>query len=494
MRFFIKIVFVSLVTIVIVTGCHDDDIITDKNAGLIFSTDTVFFDTIFTTIGSVTHSFKIYNPHDQDIVIQDIYLAGGNSSYFNLNVDGDKGNAHKNITLQRKDSIYVFVEAIIDPLGSNTPMVINDSIICITNGNLQSIKLVAFGQDVNLFSNEIIKSQTWTNEKPYLIYNNVVIDYNEVLIIEPGTQIYLHNYSNLIVRGRLEAKGSLENPVIFTGDRFDGFYDRSAGQWGFIYIDSRSTGNLLEYVIIKNATAGLWVGYPEKESSPSVEIRNCMIFNSALYGIFAFNAEIQAYNTIIADCGEIAMLLFMGGNYNFYHCTISNVSANSPGYYDTTGYKPRNLPSLYFANYIDNILVLDENFRFDTVEYQNDLNLNFYNSILYGILDQEIKFKKHDEKAFNYKFDHCLIKNNKDSLEYSNTEHFISVILNEDPRFVNDSISHGAFDFQLDTLSFAIDSGDIELIQGIPQLQLDFNGNSRTADGKPDLGAFERYE
>ena len=69
----------------------------------------------------------------------------------------------------------------------------------------------------------------------------------------------------------------------------------------------------------------------------------------------------------------------------------------------------------------------------------------------------------------------------------------MSVILNKSPRFVNDSISRGSLDFQLDSLSPAIDSGSIELIQGIPQLQQDFNGKSRTADGKPDLGAYERY-
>ena len=46
-------------------------------------------------------------------------------------------------------------------------------------------------------------------------------------------------------------------------------------------------------------------------------------------------------------------------------------------------------------------------------------------------------------------------------------------------------------DFQLDTNAAAIDQGSLELIGSIPELQFDFAGNSRTADGHPDLGAYE---
>ena len=74
--------------------------------------------------------------------------------------------------------------------------------------------------------------------------------------------------------GRLMAKGSLQNPITFTGDRFDGKYSQTAGQWGFIYIDPTSTGNQLEHVIIKNATVGLQVGSPGKGFMPSVELSN----------------------------------------------------------------------------------------------------------------------------------------------------------------------------------------------------------------------------
>ncbi|MBC7125840.1 MAG: hypothetical protein H5T24_09435, partial [Bacteroidales bacterium] len=65
-------------------------------------------------------------------------------------------------------------------------------------------------------------------------------------------------------------------------------------------------------------------------------------------------------------------------------------------------------------------------------------------------------------------------------------EHFTRVI-REDPRF-KDVVK---WNFELDTLSPAKDIGDITIATGYP---VDLNGVNRLADGKPDLGAFERVE
>ncbi|MBN1599011.1 MAG: hypothetical protein JW894_12020 [Bacteroidales bacterium] len=478
--------------IIALVSCRKDEFITESGATLKFSTDTVYFDTILSTLGSVTKRFKVYNTHDQSIRIQELYLAGGNSSHYRLNVDGAMGNSFSNIEIRSSDSIYVFVEVTIDPTGHNSPMVIEDSVVFMTNGSLQDVNLIAYGQDVNIFNNEIIESQTWTKEKPYLILNNVAIDSFEVLTIEPGTHIFIHNYASLLVWGQVEAIGTLEEPIVFMGDRFDFPYDQAAGQWGTIYIAPKSTGSVFEYVIIKNSNAGMQVGYPNQDYMPSVEIRNCMILNAASYGIFAFRADIKAYNTIIADCGLVALGLFLGGNYDFYHCSISNIGAYYPSVV-AGDYKSRSTPSLYFSNNLD-WYELDDDFWVTDVTYSEDLNLNFYNSILYGTKDQEILYDSITDVAFNYYFDHCLIKNHEDSLDYDDPEHFNKIILNIDPAFINDSISLDDYNFELNTMSPAIDSGSINLIQGIPSLDLDFKGNSRTADGMPDLGAFERYD
>ena len=222
--------FFTLLGLILV-ACKKEEIIKDTSAKLTFSADTVFFDTVLANTGSVTQRFKIYNPNDRPIVIQDLYLGSGSSSFYRLNVDGIEGNQQSDIKLEAKDSIYVFVEVTIDPDNNQNPFIIADSVMCITNGNVQNVKLVAYGQNVHLFRNEYIQTQTWSGDKPYLIQGTVELDSNEVLTIAPGTRIYLGSRSSLSIRGKLEAHGTYDSPILFTGARFDEFYESSAGQW-----------------------------------------------------------------------------------------------------------------------------------------------------------------------------------------------------------------------------------------------------------------------
>jgi hypothetical protein len=501
MKFLLSTGWSILLFLILVMSCHKEEITTNSNDKLAFSTDTVYFDTILTTLGSVTQRFKIYNPNNENIVISDLYLGGGDKSPYRLNVDGIEGKSHKNIEIRKKDSLYIFVEVTIDPLNSNTPLIVSDSVICITNGNQQNVKLVSYGQDVHLFSNEIIKTQTWTDEKPYFIARSIALDTGQVLTIMPGTQIIIANSQALIIYGKLLAKGTYEKPIIFKGSRFDEWYENAAGQWGTINFLPSSKNNKLEYVIIKNADRGLQAGTPSDESGPSIELTNCQILNSASVGIMAFNATINSYNTVIADCWQYMLFLAQGGNYNFYHLTASNVSAYYP-YVLEGGYKSRSVPSVLASNYY-RWYELNDYYQVENVVYGDDLNLNFYNSIIYGVLSNELALYDSSLAVFNYKFDHCILKNTADSFEYNKdyldlysnyaNDHFKDLILNIDPFLKNDSISKGEFDFRLDSLSPAIDSGDIKLILGIPQLQTDYSGNPRS-DGNPDLGAFERNE
>jgi hypothetical protein len=493
MKFILNSLLFNLLAGLLLFSCQKDDPVTSENAHLSFSSDTVYFDTVLTSLGSITRQLKIYNVHDRPINISKLYLASGSSSFFRLNVDGTKGSTHSNILIPANDSIYVFTEVTIDPLNENNPLLVKDSIICITNGNQQDVKLIAYGQDIKLFRNELIKTQTWTSEKPYLILVGAALDSNEVLTIEAGTRIFMHNGASLEIRGRLEAKGSLDEPVIFSGSRFDERYENAAGQWGAIAFVNGSRENTLEYVNIRNAIAGIQVGLYYDETASQIELRNCVISNCSSVGIRGFGADIDAYNTIIADCGQLALLFQMGGNYNFYHCTINNIS----DYYSGTGlsgYRSGRVnPTLFFSNYF-NWFGLNNDYQVEAVTYSGDIRVNFYNSIVYGVHDTEVDYDSISTAGLNYLFDHCLLKNLSDSLDYDNPDNFVKLILNEDPLFRNDSLTHGDYDFQLNAGSPAIDSGNAVSIQGILQLVNDFNGDSRMSDGMPDLGAFEFNE
>jgi hypothetical protein len=77
-----------LLPVLILASCKKDEMLTDSSAKLDFSTDSVLFDTVFHYAGSTTKLFRIYNKHSQPMIISKVYLAGGTSSNFQLNIDG----------------------------------------------------------------------------------------------------------------------------------------------------------------------------------------------------------------------------------------------------------------------------------------------------------------------------------------------------------------------------------------------------------------------
>ena len=87
------------------------------------------------------------------MTISSIYLANLNSEgVYRINVDGFPGTHTENVKIAANDSIYIFVEATINPVGSNLPYLVTDSLIFVTNGKTQNVDLVAYGQNANFYT------------------------------------------------------------------------------------------------------------------------------------------------------------------------------------------------------------------------------------------------------------------------------------------------------------------------------------------------------
>jgi hypothetical protein len=481
--------------VVIVTGmillfgisCKDESFITEADAKLSFSSDTITFDTIFTSIGSTTKQLRIYNPYKQSVRISHIYLGQGTSSYFRLNIDGDVTDNASDIEIPSKDSLFIFIEITIDPFGVNNPLVINDSIVFVTNGNVQDVNLVAYGQDVHLIDGELIESQTWVADKPYLIYNSMGVDSAHTLTIEAGAKLYFHERSQLIVLGSLIVNGTKENPVTFRGDRMDEVlpdlpYDMIPDQWGGIVIYPYSKGNMLNYCLIRNAEIGIFLpGVLGHDYRSELFIKNSIIENNSYAGIYAFNSKLTAMNCVIVNCGVYTFAGITGGEYNLYHCTVSN-------HFRFSG-SPE--PAVVLTNFV----------YYDDSLITHDLqNTKFINCIIDGQSPYQLQLVSKPENNFSYLFENCLIEISKDSVDADNTELFKEIIFEEDPKFKKiPSQSEPLpdryiFDFSLDTLSPAKDKGTVEIINLFPELEFDIRGQSRLMDSGPDLGAYERIE
>lgn len=458
--------------ILLFVGCEREYLYRGDEAGVRFSVDTVRFDTIFTDLGSATKNFKIYNPSSQDMVIEAIQLAGGDQSNYRININGEPVDFITDVRLKGRDSLFVFVDVSINPSGENAPFVVNDSILIYTQERLQSVQLIAFGQDVVRLTRERLKSQTLSKDKPYLISDYVEVDSLHTLTIEAGAQLYFAKDASLIVYGTLKVDGTLEEPVLFAGARREAWYRDKPGQWGHIQLMPGSGESTINFAHIRNSKFGLVIDSVGLGDQLPVRITNSRIEHISGYGIIAQSAGVEVGNCLIANCGKSLAALTVGGRYDFTHCTLAN-------YY---GWSFRTHPSLLISNYY-----LDKGNNAVVAHVEQ---ATFKNCIIYGRNENELllDLKKDDalEGRDHISFVNCLVKVPK-SFDMSDVAMFRQIIRDQDPKFVN-PLEHN---FQLDTLSAAKDVGNLAFSQAYP---LDLLGRSRFEDDSSDMGVYERVE
>lgn len=457
-----KSVAILLLIITSFFSCRKHDILdTTPGLALSFSTDTLFFDTVFTSVGSVTQRLIVYNPNEKKLSVAKISLSGGTGSSYRMNVDGVAATETSDIEIPGGDSIFIFIKVTIDPANEAAPFVVKDSIRFETNGSQQFVNLMAWGRDANFYKNETIKGNvTWDSTRAHVIFGSLRIDTAASLTLLPGTKVYFHMGAYLAVsyQGSMKVLGTLDHKISFQGDRLDYFYRDLPGQWQGIFLEKGSFGHQFENVMIKNGVNGILIDKVTELSPPMLTLKNCIIRNMSSTGLYAYGSSVEGTNCLIADCGRACLDLTFGGSYDFRHLTIAN-------YWYTT---VRKIPSLYLSNY-----------DYDTagVKIFNPLvKAWFGNAIIDGNTEEELMFDAEPGTQFDYRFENSLLTTGK---SISDPVHFESCLQNLDPKFVDIQ----KWDFHIDTLSPAIDKGkDL----GIP-----FDLDGKTRINPPDLGAYE---
>ncbi|MHC1707265.1 MAG: hypothetical protein AB9842_07050 [Bacteroidales bacterium] len=480
MRFTLRIIhsfgIAAILFLLLNSSCKKDENY-DTNPGLEleFSTDSVLFDTVFTTLGSATRVLMVYNPSKKPVLISSIGLDQGTSSQFRINVDGISAERVENIEIEGNDSLYVFVKVRVDPTNQNSPLVVSDKISFVTNGNQQSIELVAWGQDANyIVANHyggglppyrIVASAnqniTWQNDKPYVVYGYAVVDSLGVLNIEKGTRVHFHKNSGLWVYryGSLRVNGTLEEPVLFQGDRLEEEYQDIPGQWDRIWINESPVDNVINYAIIKNGFIGLQLETLSESLGNKLILSNTLVHNMTGWGVFTRLYNVTAWNCEFTECGLDAVYLSTGGTYDFRHCTMGNYWSGSV----------RKTPALLVTNYYKD--------DYNNVTYTGDLKKAFFgNCIIYGNLDDEIILDTIPDVLFKCRIENCLIK----SKIYADS--LVNCLRNQDPLFMDLEKQ----DYLLQETSPARGIGNVDIATPVP---LDYFGVSRLP--LPDLGAYQ---
>ncbi|WP_343634070.1 right-handed parallel beta-helix repeat-containing protein [Fluviicola sp.] len=342
------------------------------DGNLAFSNDTLVFDTVFTTIGSTTKYFKIYNFQNKALKISNVQLMGGSASKFKLNLDGVQGTNFTDIEIPSGDSLFCFVEVKLNVNGQNLPVIVEDSVKFTTNGEDQYVQLVVWGQDMyyhysntgmNIYD---LNEGTWANDKPHVIYNQAFVDSAKTLNIIGGTKIYLHKGAILWnYKGTLNIDGDYNNKVTIQGDRLEAAYKDVPGQYYGIYMQE-ARPSMIDNVVIKNAIAGIHVDSRDQAfNQNTLTISNTEIFNAASYGLFLFDGpKVYGENVLVHSTGVHSLLVIQGADFTFNQCDFLGYGAGE----GTT-------PAVGISNYYTNS---------QGTTVAQIPNANFNNCVIYG--------------------------------------------------------------------------------------------------------------
>lgn len=495
-----------LFIVVLWSACRKDFEYAPSSGNLEFSKDTVFLDTIFTNIGSSTYSLIVHNRNRDPIEIPSIRMGNGQNSRYRLNVDGEAGNEFQNIPILAQDSIFIFIETTVPSSAINeSEFLYTDAIQFDSGVDQQEVQLVTLVKDaVFLYPNTLSNGTkeflflglddegdeirvegftlddnhlNFTNEKPYVIYGYAAVSNEKRLVIDAGARVHFHKNSGILVQegGTLQINGNLsanqevlENEVVFESDRLEPEFSEIPGQWGTVWLSKGSRNNSIDYLTIKNATVGLLVEGDGMLLSPTLELKNTQIYNSARINLWAKTAFINAENIILGGAGNTTLYCNLGGKYSFAHSTIANYWIN--------GFRTGS------ALLIDNSI---------NDEVMGDLvNADFINCIIDGNSTVELALRDNKTKAFNYTFTNCMIKfkdNRGDFVgnplyDFENLDLFNQILLNQETDFKSPNTN----DFKIGDFSIAKDNANLDTALLVP---LDILGVDRTSS--PAIGAYQ---
>lgn len=488
-----KLILFLLFTSLALFSCRKEVSVASQGVELKFSTDTVFLDTVFTTIGSSTYNLRVFNPSEDKVILEQVYLSN-TDGFYSMNVNGTPGNSLKDVEILGKDSIHIFIEVKHNKKPQSINFIAEDSITFVNKGTSQNVKLVTTVRDAYFhFPNKFLtigstvipysiiaaENQTVTlpTDKPHVIYGYAVADDNSILNIPGGAELYFHQGSGLwVYEGSTlkVAEGSLPgtgDSVTFAGDRLEPFYEDAAGQWGGalggIFIQGNTGNHIINNAVIKNATTGLQL---DSSYGNLTTITNSYILNSSRVGIYGGFGNLKAENLVVGNAGLYCFYAF-GGSYDFNNCTFANYWQGNT----------RSTAGVTLSNYLD--LVDDNNQTYRLVRELNQADFN--NCIIVGNNQEELSILKDESQNLNYLLQYCMIDvfSDPEDRNYEITApEFQNILINKDPDFVNANRNK----YALDSLSQAVNQGNTGNftptdILGYP-----------TIDGQPDLGAFER--
>jgi hypothetical protein len=283
--------------------------------------------------------------------------------------------------------------------------------------------------------------------------------------MQAGTRIFSHADAPFLVDGSLQANGTKLENIVFTGDRLDEYYKDLPAGWPGIYFRGQSKNNVISFTRVMNAYQAIVVSGPSVNANPKLVLHQCIVDNSYDVGILGVNTSLLADNSLISNCGN-NVVLSLGGDYNFTHCTMASFSNNFISHKN---------PVLQVSNYaLQGASVLTAN-----------LNAIFRNSIFWGdsgFVQNDVVVSKQGSSTFNVMLDRNLYHANTDPANTTIT----ACVKNQYPQFDSIDIGKNIFNFRVGN---AVAPG---VNKGVAtSFQKDLDDKNRNI-GLPDMGCYEK--
>lgn len=370
---------------VAVAACRPD--FDFSNAGPVdFDRDTVSFDTLFRNRLSPSERLTLRNNTGENLLIDEVFIAGGAQSPFRLTLNGVTAQRHTNLEVLEGDSLKSFTSLQVDVTGGHR--IVQDELVVRVGDSEQRIPLIAYVLNAILYQDTVFSGGSFTLPSDTLIVVDgvLLVDENTTVNIDPGTELFFTYRTNaqftrnsgVQVNGTLNVRGTQANPVRFTNVRLDNDWDITPGQWFGIIYGQTSSGSHLDWAIVENGTIGVLVDSLANNGVTKLEVTNTVVRNQSNYGILTLGQTptlndpymVDAANVLVYNTGGPSVACLQGGKSRFTHCTFAEFG------WDFS----RDFPTVVFTNtaYEGNTLI---------ATYPGWLEV--YNSILWGTLADE---------------------------------------------------------------------------------------------------------
>lgn len=168
----------------------------------------------------------------------------------------------------------------------------------VRTGGAKLIRSIAAGETV-----------TWTRDGgPYVIRADLTVPGDAIVRIEPGTEIRFTLGGGLSVRGRLEAAGTMDAPIVCVPIAGDGASDQT--WWAGLRFENNTAAgpSTLRHVRIVAAEIGIRCG------SGAVTLQDCEILRSPSVGILSeTDGKVSATNCTIVGGANVGVRCEQGG-------------------------------------------------------------------------------------------------------------------------------------------------------------------------------------